>query len=112
MKKIFNENKIEVIALICELLVILICIPFLFTKNDIYTINSDELTYGAGVLTENGVRLDNGVEGEISSKEIELPRGVYRVKVYYDTDAEQKHSAKVVSYKSSYNALKTNAITL
>ena len=52
MKKIFNENKIEVIALICELLVILICIPFLFTKNDIYTINSDELTYGAGVLTE------------------------------------------------------------
>ncbi len=112
MKKIFNENKIEVIALICELLVILICIPFLFTKNDIYTINSDEFTYGAGVLTENGVRLDNGVEGEISSKEIELPRGVYRVKVYYDTDADQKHSAKVVSYKSSYNALKTNAITL
>ncbi|MCR4649970.1 MAG: hypothetical protein K5776_12930 [Lachnospiraceae bacterium] len=112
MEKNSKTKKISLIILICEALLILASIPFLFFKNDIYNFNASDFLSGGGELNENSVYAGNGNECDIVSKTFALPRGVYRIALNYKTDADQKNTVKVTAGQASYNSVRTNPVVL
>ncbi|MBP5529379.1 MAG: hypothetical protein J6X80_04935 [Lachnospiraceae bacterium] len=91
-----------------EILFILTWIVLLFTGNkDIIHINPDSFT-GEAFGDSNGIVISSNV----TSNPFLLEKGVYRVKLKYHTDADQKNTVLLTGYSENYNPVKTNAVTL
>ncbi|MCR5848651.1 MAG: hypothetical protein K6G75_11115 [Lachnospiraceae bacterium] len=114
MKAVKKDKTILIAVLIVEMLLILGAVPFLFVNRETYRLNATAF-YNEGMeydASSQSVFAKGGESSTISSVLFTLPRGAYRVRFRYRTDADQKNSVKIDAYTENYSPIKTNAVTL
>ena len=96
-----------------EFIIIMAGVPGLFGKNHVYKYGRENMAVNFGAWDEETggcfVSESSGQEGIMADfTDISLPRGVYSIKLQYETDTFMKNRVEVSGGTAGYKSLLTN----
>lgn len=108
-----HKRKSFRILLIMEFIIIMAGVPGLFGKNHVYKYGTENMAINFGAWDEEMggcfVGESSGQEGIMADfTDISLPRGVYSIKLQYETDTFMKNRVEVSGGTAGYKSLLTN----
>lgn len=112
-----RKNKIWLVMLIAELVLLLIGIVGLFGKNAVYEYDASDMTahFGSWLESDGGYTAAEGDSPAeetdayfLDSEPISLPAGVYEVTMYCTSDTNMENRCVVTSDSCDYRLLRSN----
>lgn len=111
-----HKRKSFLILAGVEILLLLVCIGGLFGRHAVYEYGVEQMTANFGVYEEerggyvaNAETVEPGISGHlVDFSNIALPKGVYRVRLEYSTDANMQNMCTVSDASAGHKGLLTN----
>lgn len=109
-----EKRKSFQILLAVELFILIVGIVGLFGKKAVYEYGVGEISGHAGsfFVDSDAAVMNSGAEGEIRFTGIVLPRGTYRVQLYYSTDTDFINMCTAADDGLAQGMLRTNGANL